>query len=34
VWDWLRDLWLDPDNLAIMARSYLECAAAQNVRYV
>jgi adenosine deaminase len=34
VWDWLRDLWLDPENLAIMTRSYLERAAAQNVRYV
>lgn len=34
VWDWLRDLWLDPENLAVMARSYLERAAAQNVRYV
>jgi adenosine deaminase len=34
VWDWLRDLWLDPANLAIMTRSYLEGAAAQNVRYV
>ena len=34
VWDWLRDLWLDPENLAIMTRSYLERAATQNVRYV
>jgi adenosine deaminase len=34
VWDWLRDLWLDPENLAIMTRSYLEQAAARNVRYV
>jgi adenosine deaminase len=34
VWDWLRDLWLDPENLAIMASSYLERAAAQNVHYV
>jgi aminodeoxyfutalosine deaminase len=33
VWDWLRDLWLDPENLAIMTRSYLERAAAQNVHY-
>lgn len=34
VWDWLRDLWLDPENLAVMARSYLQRAVAQNVRYV
>lgn len=34
VWDWLRDLWLDPENLGIMAGSYLERAAAQNVHYV
>ncbi len=34
VWDWLRDLWLDPENLAIMVRAYLERAAAQNVLYV
>jgi aminodeoxyfutalosine deaminase len=34
VWDWLRDLWGDPENLSVMARSYLERAAARNVRYV
>jgi adenosine deaminase len=34
VWDWLRDLWLDPENLGILALSYLERAAAQNVHYV
>jgi adenosine deaminase len=34
VWDWVRDLWVDPENLAHMTRSYLERAAAQNVRYV
>jgi len=34
VWDWLRDLWLDPENLAIMTHAYLEHAAARNVRYV
>jgi adenosine deaminase len=34
VWDWLRDLWLDPENLAIITRAYLERAAAQNVHYV
>jgi aminodeoxyfutalosine deaminase len=34
VWDWLRDLWVDPENLAHMTRSYLERAAIQNVRYV
>ncbi len=34
VWDWLRDLWGDPENLAVMTRSYLERAAARNVRYV
>jgi adenosine deaminase len=34
VWDWLRDLWLAPENLFVMVRSYLERAAAQNVTYV
>jgi adenosine deaminase len=34
VWDWLRDLWLDPENLAVMTRAYLERAATQNVRHV
>ena len=34
VWDWLRDLWLDPENLATMTCAYLEQAAARNVRYV
>lgn len=34
VWDWLRDLWVDPENLAVMTRSYLERAATQNVHYV
>jgi aminodeoxyfutalosine deaminase len=34
VWDWLRDLWGDPENLSMMTRSYLERAAARNVRYV
>jgi aminodeoxyfutalosine deaminase len=30
----LHDLWRDPENLAVMTRSYLERAAARNVRYV
>ncbi len=34
VWSWFMDLWLDPENLAVMVTDYLETAATYNVKYV